>query len=592
MTKKGKAPVDILTHERTDRLLLPHVPDPEGIRRQSFLRGTVHQDAKLAHTKEAGRRFMASFPVLAIGKEGRQNVKCVDISQSGILLQAGTEDELKRLNAIQEGEFVFTIPKGTMNEGMERKRIRARGVKRRSVPEKMEVAYEFSRPLSDHFRYREAFTAMVAMIALLVISLIVLLMRSESLLFLQFNRWTAVYSLMTAVFLLTRYLFGAFYRPVPVDREYTPGVTIIVPCFNEEEWIDRTITCCMDQDYPMDRLEVIIVDDASTDNSLEVIRRTVERLHEQDDVFHTQGRLSYMVQEVNQGKREAMARGIRAASHELVVVVDSDSFLEPDAIRNLVQPFKDDKIAGVSGRTDVANTYTNALTKMQSVRYYISFRVTKAAESLFDAVTCLSGPLSCYRKTAVMEVLDAWLGQSFLGNKATFGDDRSLTNFMLRNYRTGYQDTAVAYTIVPNTNKIFLRQQMRWKRSWLRETFIAATFMWKKEPFMSVFFYMGMLITILSPLIVLYNLIYVPIVFGAFPTVFVAGVAMMSLMMSLAQLFFRRSSTWLYGMLFNLYYVFVLIWQMPYAWVTFWKSSWGTRPTPEDKKKPRGTKAA
>ena len=97
--------------------------------------------------------------------------------------------------------------------------------------------------------------------------------------------------------------------------------------------------------------------------------------------------------------------------------MDSDSFLDMFAIRNLVQPFRDPKMGGVSGRTDVANAYTNGLTKMQAVRYYIAFRIMKAAESVFDTVTCLSGPLSCYRKDIVLENLSAWRNQKFLGQR-------------------------------------------------------------------------------------------------------------------------------------------------------------------------------
>jgi hyaluronan synthase len=148
-------------------------------------------------------------------------------------------------------------------------------------------------------------------------------------------------------------------------------------------------------------------------------------------------------------------------------------------------------VGGVSGRTDVANTYTNSLTKMQAVRYYIAFRIMKASEGLFNSVTCLSGPLSCYRKDLVLKYSDAWLNQKFLGQKATFGDDRSMTNFILRHNRCDYQDTAVCKTIVPRDYNVFLKQQMRWKRSWLRESVIASLFMWKKEPFMSLCFLYG-----------------------------------------------------------------------------------------------------
>ena len=106
--------------------------------------------------------------------------------------------------------------------------------------------------------------------------------------------------------------------------------------------------------------------------------------------------------------------------------------------------------------------------------------------------------------------------------------------------------------------------------------------MWKKEPFMALFYYIGVIVPIAAPIVVVYNLIFVPIVYGVFPTTFVVGVLMMSLLMCFAQMFLRRSTTWIFGMLFCLYYEGVLLWQMPIAWVTFWKSTWGTRMTPSD----------
>lgn len=424
----------------------------------------------------------------------------------------------------------------------------------------------------------------IASFFLLVITMIIVMMRAESVIYFKFNRYLYLYSIIAAVFLLSRYLFATFYRPVKVDPNYTPGVTVIIPCFNEEEWIQRTIQSCINQDYPVDKLEVIVVDDCSNDHSVEKIKEMIDQLKagDKENRYQLEGRISYYVQPVNKGKRDAMALGASKAQHELLVFVDSDSFVDPFAVRNIVQPFKDEKMGGVSGRTDVANTYTNSLTKMQSVRYYIAFRVMKAAEGYFDAVTCLSGPLSCYRKDLVLKYTDAWLNQKFLGQRATFGDDRSMTNFILRHNRTTYQDTAVCSTIVPNSYKMFLKQQMRWKRSWLRESLIAARYIWKKEPFMALCFYMGLVVPIAAPIIVLYNLIYVPIMHRVFPSTFLIGMLMMALLMSMAQLFLRRSTTWLYGMWFCLYYEAVLLWQMPVAWFTFWKSTWGTRLTPAD----------
>src|SRR5690606_21209935 len=146
----------------------------------------------------------------------------------------------------------------------------------------------------------------------------------------------------------------------------------------------------------------------------------------------------------------------------------------------------------------------------------------------FDSVTCLSGPLSCYRKELIIQHSEAWLNQKFLGQPATFGDDRSMTNFILRTHRTGYQDSAICSTIVPSKMNVFLKQQMRWKRSWLRESLRAGLFIWRKEPFMALFFYIGLIVPIAARVVVLYNLVYIPLFVGIFPGGLLYGVRTMA----------------------------------------------------------------
>ena len=99
---------------------------------------------------------------------------------------------------------------------------------------------------------------------------------------------------------------------------------------------------------------------------------------------------------------------------------------------------------------------------------------------------------------------------------------------------------------------------------------------------MSLFFYTGLVVPIAAPVVVLYNLVYVPLLHGIFPSTFLVGLLMMALLMSLAHLMFRKSKLWVFGFVFCMVYEFVLLWQMPVAWVTFWKSTWGTRDTPQD----------
>lgn len=585
---------EILFEEKQDRRLLSHVPDATGKRSNYSRRGAVdtlrtEDYAQYEQDAKNGQRYLVDYPVtIHLSNGSVMEARAVDISTTGILVQIPTADG-QEPSFDKDVKLTFEIVPGSLPEGYEMKVKKLPAlVARKFRKDTGEILFgiEFKTTLAEYAaKNRRDYRLWTATFFLAVIAFIIVLMRAESVIYFKFNRWLYLYSIIAAMFLLTRYLFATFYRPVRIDPNYTPGVSIIIPCFEEEEWIQRTVHSCINQDYPVDKLEVIVVDDCSKDHSAERVEEIIAKLKEADTgdhAYRVAERIRFFRQSANLGKRDAMARGAREARHELLVFVDSDSFLDPFAVRNIVQPFKDKEMGGVSGRTDVANTYTNALTKMQAVRYSIAFRVMKAAEGYFDAATCLSGPLSCYRRDLVLKYMDAWLNQRFLGQKATFGDDRSMTNFILRHNRTTYQDSAVCMTIVPRSYKVFLRQQMRWKRSWLRESLIASRFMWKKEPFMALSFYMGVLVPIAAPVIVLYNLIYVPIMHRVFPTSFIIGMLMMSLLMSMAQLFIRRSTTWIYALWFCLYYEAVLLWQMPVAWVTFWKTTWGTRMTAAD----------
>ena len=591
-----KTEQDILLHPVGDRRILPNVPDKNHTRTNIDRRGIAHDENNINDYEQSmekehtGKRYIIDYPIvlnIITTNDTKIKIKArgVNISSSGLLCRIPK----KYQDVIEQAAIIkisFEIKPGTMPEGYEMKikNIKSKWVRTINDDDEnyIKCGFQFKELLAQYaYRKRQFYMLTVASIFLFLVSLFIILLRAESVIYFEFNKTLYLYSILAATFLLSRYLFGAFYRPTPINPNYTPGVSIIIPCFNEEKWIKRTIVSCLNQDYPIDKLEVLIIDDCSNDHSQERIKELLLELKKEEG-YDIDSRVNFHIQPQNAGKREALAVGAKIAKHELLVFVDSDSFLDPFAIRNIVQPFQDKKVGGVSGRTDVANTFTNNLTKMQSVRYYIAFRILKAAEGLFNAVTCLSGPLACYRKDLVLKYSDDWLNQRFLGQKATFGDDRSMTNFILRHHRTDYQDTAVCSTIVPNTYKVFLKQQMRWKRSWLRESFVAATFMWKKEPFMAISFYMGLLVPILSPIIVIYNLIYIPLTHRVFPLTFIIGIFMMAFMMSFAQLFLRRSSTWFYGVWFCLYYEAVLLWQMPVAWVTFWKSTWGTRMTTAD----------
>lgn len=592
--KKKSRMEDVLLKPKEDRRKLSNVPDKTNTRSNIDRRNITEIDRNtdmeaFIKSAKSGIRYQVDYEVLLIlkdkkGKKRKIHTRGIDISASGILLRCNEEKWLEAVEYAEKIWIKFEITPGSMPEGYEMKvKIPVHFVRAVKTEEETMGGFAFEKTLAQYAAKRkDAMMLTTASILITFICVFIVMMRAESVIYFKFNKGLYLYSIIAATFLLSRYFFGAMYKVTPIDMEFEPGVTIIIPCFNEEKWIKRTILSCVNQDYPMDKLEVIVVDDCSNDHSVEKIKETIQELKSEGSRYEIENRVSYIVQRENKGKREALCEGVKVAKHELVVFVDSDSFLDPFAIRNLIQPFRDSKMGGVAGRCDVANTYTNYLTKMQSVRYYIAFRVMKAAEAYFDAVTCLSGPLSAYRRQIVLDHMEEWRNQKFLGQRATFGDDRAMTNIVLSHYRTGYQDTAYCSTIVPNTNKVFLKQQMRWKRSWLRESIMAGKFMWRKEPFAALFFYIGLFVPVAAPVVVVYNLIYVPLIQHIFPTTFLVGLLLMSGLMSVVQLLLRRSTTWWYGFVFCIYYELILLWQMPVAWFTFWKSTWGTRLTPAD----------
>lgn len=326
--------------------------------------------------------------------------------------------------------------------------------------------------------------------------------------------------------------------------------------------IMETVKQAFEVAYPQDKLQVIAANDGSQDETLDYLKQAKEAYPDLVIVDFPQ----------NQGKRRALAAG------DIIVFIDSDSLLLADSIREILNGFTDPRVAAVCGHCEVANAWTNFLTRMQAVRYYIGFRVLKAAESLFSSITCLSGPFSAYRRAMVTPLLETWVNQTFLGAPATFGDDRSLTNLILKQgYRVIYDSRAKCTTVVPEKYGQFFRQQMRWKRSWFRESVLASLFMWRRQPLMSLSFYLGVLLPLLGPAVVFRALVYVPLWHHGTPVKYIFGVFLMSTLMSSVYLFTKRSRLWIYGTPFCFFYMFILIWQLPWAIATFWKSHWGTR---------------
>ena len=415
--------------------------------------------------------------------------------------------------------------------------------------------------------------ALKALAAVYLVGLIVSVMAYKAVFIdLMFsNVYFGVYSVCVTTYILSRFVFSLFYRSKP-DAGIEPPIAIVMPGFNEQDAIAASLRSLLALEYPREKLELIAVNDGSTDGTLAEMQRVAEE---------SQGRVRVIDFPENRGKRAAMAAGIRASEAEVIVFVDSDSVVEPDALRRLVQPLADPRVGAVCGHANVLNVRETWLTRMQAVRYFVAFRVVKAAESVFSAVTCCSGCFSAYRREAILPRMEWWENQTFLGVESTFGDDRSLTNCVLRDWRIVYEKKAISHTIVPTTFRAFVTQQTRWKRSWTRESLLVARFIWRKHPVAAFFTYLSIVLPLLAPAAAVHALVWGPLIHGGtLPLIYLAGIYALAMVYSLYYVIFQDeySLVWVYGILFVFFYLAIMLWQTYYAIATCRTAAWGTRP--------------
>jgi hyaluronan synthase len=390
-----------------------------------------------------------------------------------------------------------------------------------------------------------------------------------------------VYSIFVTTFVLSRIVSALFYKKTLSavldrrfslfpDKKYEPPVTFVIPCKNEEKDIANTVEKCFEADYPTEKMEVIVINDGSTDGTLNVLQNLQKKFEN----------LTVINFEKNRGKRHAMAEGFRRARGEIIVQMDSDSYIVPETFREIVAPFQHPEIAGVCAHADPTNADKNIITRMQAAYYFTSFRILKAAESTYLSVFCLSGCASAYRKSATLPVLDDWLNEKFLGLPATWGDDRSLTSWLLKDgHSTVYTDRALAKTIVPDSVRTLFKQQLRWKKSWIVNAFLTGKFIWKTQPFVSAIYYFPLIfVSFVTPFMAFRAMVWAPLVHQAFPWHQIAGILLVTAILAAYYRFLDRKNThWPYLFLWSTLNLAALAFVMFWALIKIQDRGWGTR---------------
>ena len=386
-----------------------------------------------------------------------------------------------------------------------------------------------------------------------------------------------VYSILVTSFELSRLVAASFHRQtsracydLAEEHGFEPHVTFVIPCMNEERAIEVSVVNSFAADYPEGKLDVIVIDDGSTDGTPAVLAELQRRYP----------RLQVVTFARNRGKRHAMAEGFRRATSEIIVQLDSDSYIEPGTVRHLVAPFANPRIGAVCAHADPANADANLLTRMQAAYYFLSFRILKAAESTFLAVFCCSGCSSAYRRGIVMPILDDWLAEAFLGKPVTWGDDRALTNRVLRDgYQTIYTDRAQAYTICPEGFRQLLKQQVRWKKGWFVNSLFASRFVLRQYPLVAVTYFLPLLLlTLVTPFMAVRGLVWLPLVAHTVPVFYLAGVLGIALLITI---YYRtvapENRYWPYVFLWSVLNLVVLSFVLFFALATLQNRAWGTR---------------
>src|SRR6266478_1383145 len=220
-----------------------------------------------------------------------------------------------------------------------------------------------------------------------------------------------------------------------------PSVTVLIPAHNEESVIVQTVTSVLLSDSK--DLRIIVVNDGSTDRTRELL-----------DTNFSHDPRARIIHQVNRGKAAALNVAMSHADSEIVVTIDADTEIEPDAISKLLRHFSDPQLGAVAGNVKVGNR-SRWLTRWQALEYITSQNMEKRAFDLLNCITVVPGALGAWRKKAI---------EAAGGITAdTVAEDADLTIAIRRlGWHVDYDEEAIAWTEAPETPAMLIRQRFRW----------------------------------------------------------------------------------------------------------------------------------
>lgn len=389
-----------------------------------------------------------------------------------------------------------------------------------------------------------------------------------------------------------------FYRNPSKGIAGNELVSVLIPVYNQKSMISIVIDAIANSTYR--NVEIIAVNDGSTDGTKEVL-----------DSLNGKYPNLKVIHKKNGGKRSANATGFYHAKGNFIVFIDSDSVIDQYAIEEFMKTFNgNSSIGAVVGHANVWNSKKNLLTKIQDSWYDFSFNIVKTSESTLKSVLVCSGCLSAYRREAIEKFIPLWTKNQMtkhVDNETTYfksnpwinkrsekiskkilewaslfddAEDSVLTSQTLVDWKAQYVATAKVYTDVPENMRGFVKQQIRWKKGWVRAALFLMTYFWRKHPVISTVFYINFASGFAMPLIMFTIFFYTPLVLQQFylPLVFTAGIMLIGIAQGLDYKFRDPlTKNWKYKPLANILTGFVLPWLMIPALLSIRKSRWMTR---------------
>lgn len=431
--------------------------------------------------------------------------------------------------------------------------------------------------------------------------------------------FVGIYSLLTSFVLLCILILSYFKYKDPylgaknVDVSNGPLISIVVPAKNEEKNIRNCVQSCLNQTY-MNK-EIIVVNDGSTDKTGEVL----DEMRKENRT--TNFRILHLSKSV--GKKKAVEAASEIARGEIYAFMDSDCDMAFDAVEKAAKIFHNDRKLGAltcHGRVRDAQR-GNTIEKFQQVYIDISCRSIKAAESSFKSVTCCSGSLSFYRRVAIQDFIHEWANDRFLGIDFKFCTDRRMTAHILGTrttldstrdkkqhehmpiLQTGdddietmkksldpdmefserpikwnveYSNSIKVNVGVPTTFESLAKQQIRWRKSFIRSLFATGGIYWKRPSFIALLYYIQIAMKLIRPYILFYTIAILPIK-GDFTSVlfWIAGVMFTGMIYAVEyKLRNPDDGLWLYRPPFTFITTFVYTWFLIYSALTIRNKSW------------------